>query len=129
MEFVAIFTHKYIMHGPGWFLHKSHHLNKIHKSRKFELNDLYFVIFSLPSICAIVYGFVSINYFFLSLGFGILIYGLIYLVFHDIVVHRRFGLKFNMKNDYAKKVIASHMKHHSCKNKRGASNFGFLSYK
>ncbi len=42
MEIVAIFAHKYIMHGPGWFLHKSHH--KKHNN-KFELNDLYFIFF------------------------------------------------------------------------------------
>jgi beta-carotene 3-hydroxylase len=129
MEFFAILTHKYIMHGPGWFLHKSHHVKNVHKSSKFELNDLYFVIFSIPSIVSIVYGFLNINYFFLSVGFGMLVYGLIYLLFHDIIVHKRFGFKFKAKGVYAKKVISSHMKHHACKSKKGATNFGFLSYK
>ena len=26
MEGVAWFTHKYLMHGPLWFLHESHHV-------------------------------------------------------------------------------------------------------
>ena len=26
MEFVAWFTHKYVMHGFLWFLHKDHHV-------------------------------------------------------------------------------------------------------
>ena len=43
MEFVAIFSHKYIMHGPGWIFHKSHHINK--DKHKFELNDYYFLFF------------------------------------------------------------------------------------
>ena len=41
MEFIAWATHKYIMHGPGWFLHKSHHTKHQHR---FELNDIYFII-------------------------------------------------------------------------------------
>ena len=43
MEGVAWFTHKYIMHGFLWNLHKSHH--KVHK-HFFEMNDLFAVIFS-----------------------------------------------------------------------------------
>ncbi len=129
MELFAVLTHKYIMHGPGWFLHKSHHINKVHKSSKFELNDVYFIIFSIPSIVSIIYGFLVVNYFLLSIGFGILIYGFIYILFHDIIVHKRFGFKFKIKGVYAKKVISSHMKHHACKSKKGATNFGFLSYK
>ena len=53
MECIAILSHKYIMHGPGWFLHKSHHTKN---TSFFELNDYYFIIFSLPSILNIVLG-------------------------------------------------------------------------
>lgn len=40
MEFVAWFTHKYIMHGLLWILHKDHH----HKESNgfFEHNDFFF---------------------------------------------------------------------------------------
>ena len=63
MEFIAILSHKYIMHGPGWFLHKSHH--KKHNN-KFELNDIYFIFFSIPSILCIIYGILN-NHNFLFL--------------------------------------------------------------
>lgn len=43
MEFMAWFTHKYVMHGFLWSLHKDHH-RKDHDSW-FERNDafLYFM--------------------------------------------------------------------------------------
>ena len=126
MEIVAILSHKYIMHGPGWFLHKSHH----HKNKKsFELNDYYFIIFSLPSITGIILGILNNNPILLSFGIGILAYGLIYIFLHDIMVHKRFGLSIKPKSKYLRKIIKSHLIHHSNKNKDGATNFGFISYK
>ena len=125
MEIVAILTHKYIMHGPGWFLHKSHHSNH---SENYELNDIYFIIFSLPSIFCIIYGILFGDYIVLSIGIGILMYGLVYVVLHDVYVHGRFGLKVRFSNPYLRKINKSHKKHHSVKTKKGASNFGFITY-
>ena len=65
MELIAIITHKYIMHGPGWFLHKSHHSKH---GNSFELNDIYFILFSIPSIISIINGILSNNYTLLSIG-------------------------------------------------------------
>lgn len=42
MEWVAYSTHRYLMHGPLWFLHRSHHRPREHW---FELNDLFGVFF------------------------------------------------------------------------------------
>jgi beta-carotene 3-hydroxylase len=46
MEAVAWFTHKYIMHGLLWKLHKDHH--KKDSYGFFERNDFFFLIFALP---------------------------------------------------------------------------------
>ena len=92
MEIVAIFTHKYIMHGIGWVFHKSHHQKR---KSLFELNDVYFIFFSLPSIFSIIWGLLYYNYLVLSIGIGIMFYGMIYIFLHDLVVHGRFG--FNKK--------------------------------
>jgi beta-carotene 3-hydroxylase len=60
MEFLAWFTHKYIMHGFLWVLHKDHH---IRDGRKFEWNDLFAVIlqfpasFSLLPVCLLLISF------------------------------------------------------------------------
>ena len=44
--------HRWVMHGPGWFLHESHHRAR---HGRFELNDLYGAIFAIPSI-VLIYG-------------------------------------------------------------------------
>ena len=43
MEGVAYAAHRWVMHGPGWILHESHHRAR---TGRFELNDLYAVIFA-----------------------------------------------------------------------------------
>ena len=48
MEFMAWFTHKYVMHGFLWILHKDHH-KKDHDSW-FERNDTFFIFYALVSI-------------------------------------------------------------------------------
>ena len=126
MEIVAIFSHKYIMHGPGWFLHKSHHSKN---KGKFELNDMYFILFSLPSITSIISGVLLSNIYLISLGIGILCYGIIYILLHDVLVHDRLGIKIKSKLPYLQKIKKSHLKHHACKHKDGATNFGFITYK
>ena len=114
------------MHGPGWFLHKSHHVKNNNKT---ELNDLYFVIFSLPSIYFIIKGILIENYIFLSIGIGILFYGIIYILLHDIFVHKRFGFNISFKNSIFKKIKVSHRKHHNSRTKDNCTNFGFIYYK
>ncbi|HQQ13648.1 MAG TPA: hypothetical protein PK855_10825, partial [Bacteroidales bacterium] len=53
MEFVAWFSHKYIMHGFLWILHKDHH---IRDGRRVEWNDAFAVIFALPAIVFTITG-------------------------------------------------------------------------
>ena len=43
MEGVAYVTHRWVMHGFGWFLHESHHRPR---TGLWEMNDWYFVIFA-----------------------------------------------------------------------------------
>ncbi|HET9054499.1 MAG TPA: beta-carotene hydroxylase, partial [Cyclobacteriaceae bacterium] len=57
-ECVAWFTHKYIMHGFLWTWHKSHHTVHHHAVEK---NDLFAVVFSLPSI-GLFYYFSRVDY-------------------------------------------------------------------
>ena len=47
MEGFAYVMHRWVMHGPGWFLHASHHRER---PGRWEANDLYFVIFAMPSV-------------------------------------------------------------------------------
>ncbi len=124
MEFVAWFTHKYIMHGILWTWHRSHH--KVH-NHTFEKNDLFALVFSLPSILFIYIGTYHEKYsFLLYFGIGILAYGIFYSIFHDVIVHRRIKIKFKAKTSYMKRIINAHYIHHKKHTKEGGEAFGFL---
>lgn len=123
MEFVAWFTHKYIMHGFLWSWHKSHH--SIRKGF-FEKNDLFALVFSIPAVVLIVSG----SYFkipeLMFVGFGVTLYGIFYVIFHDIIVHRRINIKFKASSDYMKRIINAHYIHHKKHTKEDGEAFGFL---
>jgi beta-carotene 3-hydroxylase len=120
MEFMAWFSHKYIMHGFLWILHKDHH---IRDGRKFELNDWFAVMFALPSILLIYNGIDKGNMVFLSLGIGIAMYGAAYFLFHDVYVHQRIKLFSKFQNRYLRATVKAHLDHHK---PHVHSNFGFL---
>ena len=123
MEFVAWFTHKYIMHGFLWTWHRSHH--SVRKGI-FERNDLFAIVFSIPAVILIVTG----SYFgidpLMYIGFGITAYGVFYVIFHDIIVHRRINIKYKASSKYMKRIINAHYIHHRTHTKEGAKAFGFL---
>lgn len=124
MEGVAWFTHKYIMHGFMWSWHRSHHT--VHR-HFFERNDLFALVFSIPSIVLIVVGFSYESYYILRyLGFGIMLYGIFYSIFHDIIVHRRIKIKYRAKSGYMKRIMNAHYYHHKKHSKKGGEAFGFL---
>ena len=122
MEGVAIFSHKYVMHGFMWCWHESHHLPR--KSIVDE-NDLFAAIFAVPSIVLIYLGAEG-NPHLLWVGIGIALYGLMYSIFHDVIVHRRINIKYKAKNAYMRRIIEAHWVHHSTQGKEGAVSFGFL---
>lgn len=124
MEGVAWFTHKYIMHGVLWSWHRSHH--KVHP-HALEMNDLFAVVFSIPSVLLIVLGFELPGFEWMRfVGFGVLGYGIFYFVFHDIIVHRRINIRFKAENKYLLGIIRAHYLHHEVHTKQGARAFGFL---
>lgn len=124
MEGVAWATHKYIMHGFLWTWHRSHHTVHNHA---LERNDLFALVFSVPSVTLIVIGFELPTVDYLKfVGFGILAYGLFYFIFHDVIVHRRIKIKFKAKSNYLRRIINAHYVHHEKHSKEGGQAFGFL---
>lgn len=119
MEFMAWFTHKYVMHGFGWLLHKDHHTRE---HSPFEWNDLFALIFAIPSIILIVTGLPEYSYGF-WIGAGIAMYGLAYFLFHDVLVHQRLPLFDNIDNWYFRAIVRAHNDHH-----RGRKNYGFVLF-
>ena len=124
MEFVAWFSHKYIMHGFLWFLHKDHH-KKNHKSW-FERNDLFFLQFAaISAIFVILWG--EFDFWFgLPIAIGIFLYGLAYFIVHDIFIHQRFKIFRNINNRYARGIRRGHKMHHKHIGKEDGECFGML---
>lgn len=123
-EFIAWFTHKYIMHGVLWTWHKSHHTIHDHTLEK---NDLFAVVFSIPSIGLIYYAsLVVYNPYLIAVGTGIFCYGAFYLIFHDIIVHQRMKWRPQKRSKYLQRMIHAHYVHHSKHSKDGCEAFGFL---
>lgn len=124
MEIVAWATHKYVMHGFLWRWHKSHH--KMHP-HTLELNDLFALVFSIPSVLLIIIGFELETIAWVKyIGFGILGYGVFYFIFHDIIVHKRIKIPFKPKSRYMKRIMRAHYIHHESHTKEEAEAFGFL---
>lgn len=124
MEGFAYVMHRWVMHGPGWFLHASHHRPR---KGRWEANDLYFVIFAMPSILLLLGG-VQWHWsdWASATGAGIAAYGAIYLGFHDIIVHRRIGHRYVPRSPYMKRIVQAHRLHHAVESKAGCVSFGFL---
>lgn len=124
MEGVAYVAHRWIMHGPGWFLHASHHRPR---TGMFEANDLYAVIFAIPSIVLLLGG-VQLGWgeWAVWMGAGIAAYGAIYFGFHDVIVHRRLAHRYVARSRYMKRIVQAHRLHHVVETKHGTVSFGFL---
>ncbi len=124
MEFMAWFTHKYIMHGFLWSLHKDHH-KKDHNSW-FERNDAFFIFYAIVSITFLLLWKYNDLWIGLPIGIGIFAYGLSYFMVHDIFIHQRFKLFRNVNNWYAKGVRRAHKMHHKHLGKKDGECFGML---
>jgi beta-carotene 3-hydroxylase len=122
MEAVAWACHRWIMHGPLWILHASHH--RPYRAG-FEANDWFGAFFALPSIALIAVG-LRAGPAFLGLGLGMTAYGLLYVLFHDALIHGRFGRLRAPRTAYLTRLIRAHRLHHAHLGRDGARHFGFL---
>ncbi|MET1110039.1 MAG: sterol desaturase family protein [Allosphingosinicella sp.] len=122
MEVFAVAVHRYVMHGPGWRWHRSHHEPR---RGAFETNDLYALVFA---------GFSLLLFALLAphwpplwwVGVGTLVYGILYAILHDGLVHGRFGFRASPRSAYLKRLVQAHRLHHAVKERDGAVSFGFL---
>lgn len=128
MEFAAWATHKYLMHGPLWFLHEDHH---VLTGKPLQKNDSFALIFAIPSASGFIFGSIYQNDILFFSGLGILLYGIAYLFVHDIFIHRRIKIFTKPKNSYLRAVLYEHRKHHANEQKENGEFFGmlFVSFK
>lgn len=124
MEGVAWFTHKFVMHGLLWILHKDHH--KKESKGFFEHNDFFFLIFAIPGIAGLFFGMQNGFNFLFWIGLGITLYGFAYFLVHDIFIHQRFKFLRNTNNAYFRAIRRAHKKHHKHLTKEEGECFGML---
>ncbi|MGX7953728.1 sterol desaturase family protein [Tsuneonella sp. HG249] len=127
MELVAWSSHKYVMHGFGWGWHRDHH-EPHHK--KVEKNDLYALVGAGLSIAMFAVGsplVMGADAWWPGtwIGLGVLVYGVIYTLVHDGLVHQRW-FRWVPKRGYAKRLVQAHKLHHATIGKEGGVSFGFV---
>ncbi len=126
MEFVAWFSHKYIMHGFLWSWHADHHKPHHEKKGFFERNDLFFITFAIPSAAAYIIGTNSSHFWLFFVGLGITIYGIIYFLIHDVYIHQRFKWFRQLDSKYSRAILRAHGAHHAKHTKEDCESFGLL---
>ncbi len=122
MEFFSWAFHKYLMHGVLWSIHKTHHQKQL---GHFELNDLFSVFFGSIAIILIILGLETLDYRF-WIGCGITLYGFVYFILHDILIHRR-AVKWKRPADYyLDGITRAHRAHHHSNQRDNSVSFGLL---
>ena len=123
MEFMAWFTHKFVMHGFLWVLHKDHHQ---HEPGFFEKNDAFFLIFAIPSFFLFLFGAQAGFDYRIYIGLGILLYGICYFLVHDVFIHQRFKWFKRTDHPYFRAIRKAHKVHHKHLGKEHGECFGML---
>lgn len=110
MEPITAATHRWVMHGIGEFLHRSHHRRA---DTRWEANDWYPVMFA---------GVVNLGLFagFNWDGFGSLVpvaigataYGAAYALVHDVYIHGRLGWFASRRIAVLDRLAEAHRIHH-----------------
>ncbi len=127
MEGLAWASHKYVMHGFGWGWHRDHH--EPH-DKLLEKNDLYALFGAAISIAMFALGSPLVMGAGVwepgtAIGIGVLIYGIIYTLVHDGLVHQRY-FRWVPRGGYARRLVQAHKLHHATTSKQGGVSFGFV---
>ena len=124
MEFTAYAVHRWVMHGPlGWGWHESHHQER---EGTFEKNDLYAVVFACIAMTLFVIAPLTQQAVIFYIAVGITLYGLLYFIAHDGLVHQRWPFRIVPKSGYAQRLYQAHRLHHAVDGRDGCVSFGFL---
>ncbi|MFK7918013.1 MAG: beta-carotene hydroxylase [Ilumatobacter sp.] len=110
MEPITAATHRWVMHGIGEFLHRSHHRPM---TSRFEANDWYPVIFA--AIVNVGF-FAGLNWdgfgALVPAGIGVTMYGAAYAIVHDVYIHGRLGWFVHHRVAAFDRLADAHRIHH-----------------
>jgi beta-carotene 3-hydroxylase len=109
MEAVSYAAHRWLMHGPAIGWHRSHHAPP---TGRFERNDMFPVLFSLPPIALFLSAASGLTPpWTWWAAAGVSAYGLTYLVVHELSIHRRLDARVP-DTRYLRWLRSSHAAHH-----------------
>ena len=123
-EFSAWVNHKFVMHGFMWYFHSDHH-KKDHDG-VLERNDLFFLIYAVPSWLLIMFGMLNNYAWYTWVGFGIMLYGMAYFLVHEVIIHQRIKWFTKSNNLYIIALRRAHKMHHKHLGKQDGESFGML---
>lgn len=110
MEPITAATHRWVMHGVGEFLHRSHHQIRL---GRWERNDWYPVLFAAVVNVGFLVGFNVDGWSALvPVGIGVTLYGAAYGFVHDVYIHRRFGGLGGRRIALLDRLADAHRIHH-----------------
>jgi beta-carotene 3-hydroxylase len=120
MEPIAAAAHRAVMHRRGWAWHRSHHTRPRPKP---EGNDIYPLVIAAGTFGIMLAGrLLEPLRPLLWVGAGMTVYGVAYLVVHDLLVHQRLGRLPLVGSRYIRWVATAHARHHD----DGGAPYGFL---
>lgn len=110
MEPFTAATHRWVMHGIGERLHRSHHRPM---TGRFEDNDWYPVMFAAVVNMGFYAGFNWDGFDALvPVGIGITAYGIAYALVHDVYIHGRLGWFGDHRIAAVDRLADAHRVHH-----------------
>ena len=120
MEPVTAATHRFVMHGIGLRLHRSHH-RRAHGG--WELNDAYPVMFAAVVCVGLWIGFHEPRLAeLIPIGVGVTAYGIAYAIVHDVYIHRRLRWFGDRRLPVLHRLADAHELHH----RYGGAPYGML---
>jgi beta-carotene 3-hydroxylase len=124
LEIASIFMHKYLFHGPLWFLHKSHHAPR---KGFWENNDVFSLFFAGVSIVLFLTSrSAPLEDYRFWLASGMTTFGLGYFVVHDIWAHKRAFRRSRAPWSWIDGLVHAHRHHHRMTTKDGTGPYGLF---
>lgn len=120
MEPLTAATHRWVMHGVGNMLHRSHHDEL---ATRFEANDAFPVMFATIVGGVFVVGFNVDGWATaIPIAVGITAYGAAYAIVHDVYVHGRLRPFGDRRPASLERLAVAHRLHH----RFGGAPYGML---
>ena len=124
MEPFTYLAHRFVMHGVGRRLHRSHHRRwpARHDGEPFlEANDSFPVVFAAVTMVALAVGFnVTSLRMLVPICVGVTVYGAAYAYVHDGYIHRR--VRVRRSSPRLERLAEAHALHH----RFGGEPYGML---